>query len=145
MRMAALRKSRPMTPRINEIQNAVVLVALIFLCAPTLGSADVDEPQSGEDGGKRKPLFTVIPDYPKVARRDRIEGDVQVCFDVTRDGRTRRIGVRKSTHRVFEKAAIRAVRASTYVPLPSDAVITGIKACRTFRFTLEPVVTETES
>lgn len=87
----------------------------------------------------------MIPDYPKVARRDRIEGEVQVCFDVTREGRTRRIAVRKSTHRVFEKPAIRAVRVSTYLPLPSEAVMSGIKACRTFRFTLEPVVTETEN
>ena len=81
--------------------------------------------------------------YPKKARRDRIEGEVQVCFEITRNGRTRRIAVRKSTHRVFEKPAIRAVRASTYEPLPDDAAMSGIKSCRTFRFTLEPVVQET--
>lgn len=89
------------------------------------------------------PKFTFIPGYPKVARRDRIEGEVQVCFEITRDGRTRRIAVRNSTNRVFEKPAIRAVRASTYEPLPPDAAPAGIKACRTFRFSLEPVVVET--
>jgi TonB family protein len=93
----------------------------------------------------RIPRFTMIPDYPKVARRDRIEGEVQVCFDITRKGRTRRIAVRKSTHRVFEKPAIRAVRESTYEPLPDDAVMSGIKSCRTFRFSLEPVVEETDN
>ena len=134
-----------MLPRTSAIQNIIVLAALALLCTPTLCSADVDESQSGEDGSERKPSLTMIPDYPKVARRDRIEGEVQVCFEVTRKGRTRRIAVRKSTHRVFEKPAIRAVRASTYLPLPSDAVMSGIKACRTFRFTLEPVVTETEN
>ncbi|MGB5624160.1 MAG: energy transducer TonB [Woeseiaceae bacterium] len=134
-----------MLPRSSAIENAIALAALVFLCAPTLCSADVEEPQPDEGGTGRKPAFTVIPDYPKVARRDRIEGEVQVCFDVTREGRTRRIAVRKSTHRVFEKPAIRAVRASSYLPLPGDAVMSGIKSCRTFRFTLEPVVTETEN
>ena len=134
-----------MLPRTSLIQYSTVLAALAFLGTPILCSGDVDEPQAGEGGTERKPSLTMIPDYPKVARRDRIEGEVQVCFEVTRDGRTRRIAVRKSTHRVFEKPAIRAVRASSYLPLPSDAVMSGIKACRTFRFTLEPVVTETEN
>ncbi len=90
----------------------------------------------------RKPAHTVVPDYPEEARRDRIEGEVQVCFEITREGRTRRVAVRKSTHRIFEKAARRAVKRSTYVPLPRGAEVPAIKACRTFRFSLEPVVTE---
>jgi len=134
-----------MSPRTSVIQSAIVLTALVFLCAPMPSSADVEEPEIDLGGSKRKPTFTVIPDYPEVARRDRIEGEVQVCFEVTRKGRTRRIAVRKSTHRVFEKPAIRAIRASTYLPLPRDAVMSGIKACRTFRFTLEPVVTESKN
>ena len=121
------------------------MIALAFMGATALSFADADVSQSEQQDAERKPLFTMIPDYPEVARRDRIEGEVQVCFDVTRDGRTRRIAVRKSTHRVFEKPAIRAIRASTYLPLPDDAVMSGIKACRTFRFTLEPVVTETRN
>lgn len=137
--------NRPMLSRISQLRKYAVPIALAFIGAPTLCFADVDASQSGERDDERKPLFTMIPDYPEVARRDRIEGEVQVCFDVTRDGRTRRIAVRKSTHRVFEKPAIRAVRASTYEPLPREASMSGIKACRTFRFTLEPVVEETIS
>ena len=90
----------------------------------------------------RMPLNTVVPVYPEEARRDRIEGEVQVCFEITREGRTRRVGVRKSTHRVFEKPARRAVKQSTYAPLPKDAEVPVIKACRTFRFSLEPVATD---
>ena len=134
-----------MLSRTSRLRQYAVLIALAFMAAAALCFADVDASQSGEHDTDRKPLLTIIPDYPKVARRDRIEGEVQVCFDVTRDGRTRRIAVRKSTHRVFEKPAIRAVRASTYEPLPRDASMSGIKACRTFRFTLEPVVEETTS
>jgi TonB family protein len=87
----------------------------------------------------------VIPEYPKIARRDRIEGEVQVCFNISRNGVTRRIAVRKSTHRLFERPAIRAVRASTYAPVPRDLDVPAIKTCRTFRFTLEPVVVEKET
>ena len=29
---------------------------------------------------QRVPLHTTIPAYPKLARRDRIEGEVEVCF-----------------------------------------------------------------
>jgi len=91
---------------------------------------------------ERIPLNTVAPVYPPAARRDRIEGDVQVCFNVDRKGKTYRISVRKSTNRLFEKPSMRAVRASTYKPLPPGSKHSGIKTCRTFRFTLEPVKLE---
>jgi len=90
----------------------------------------------GDEAG-RVPVNTVAPAYPAVAQRDRVEGDVQVCFNVDREGRPYRIAVRSSTHRVFEKPAIRAIRASRYKPLPEDANVPGIKTCRTFLFRLE--------
>ena len=120
--------------------KVLVLATLACLSAPATFAGDGQELQPVDTN--RMPSFTVMPDYPKIARRDRIEGEVQVCFEITRDGRTRRIAVRKSTHRLFEKPAIRAVRKSTYVTIPDDAVMSGIKACRTFRFTLEPTVVE---
>ncbi|MCP4302886.1 MAG: energy transducer TonB [Gammaproteobacteria bacterium] len=128
---------------ISRLAKAFILSALACLFAATAFADDVRGPQPVDI--ERMPSLTVMPDYPEIARRDRIEGEVQVCFEITRDGRTRRIAVRKSTHRLFEKPAIRAVRASTYVPLSKDAALSGIKACRTFRFTLEPVVIESDN
>ncbi len=87
----------------------------------------------------RLPLQTVAPKYPHKARRDRIEGRVQVCFDIDRLGRTRRIAVRHSTNRTFERPSIRAVKASTFRPLGEDEALQAIKSCRTFVFSLEPV------
>ncbi len=113
----------------------VVLTAGILLPA---GAAEVFETATTD----RKPAQTVVPEYPEAARRDRIEGEVQVCFEITREGRTRRVAVRKSTHRIFEKPARRAVKRSTYVPLPKEADVPAIKACRTFRFSLEPVTAD---
>ena len=92
-----------------------------------------------DQSSERVPLNTVAPVYPTVARRDRVEGDVQVCFNVDHKGRPYRIAVRSSTHRIFEKPSIRAIRASRYVQLPQDQEVPGIKTCRTFRFRLESV------
>jgi len=86
----------------------------------------------------RVPNQTVAPKYPRKARRDRIEGEVQVCFDINRRGRTRRIAVRHSSHRIFEKPSKNAVRESTFLPLTDDEPLQVMKTCRTFVFALEP-------
>lgn len=95
-----------------------------------------------DENTERVPLHTVMPGYPHEARRDRIEGEVQVCFHIDRQGRPYRIAVRRSTHRIFEKPARKAVRRSTWLPLDAEAKVPGIKACRTFRFRLSPVAPE---
>lgn len=110
--------------------------ALLLLAAGAV--AETPGVAHHDDGGyERVPVNTVAPVYPEVALRDRIEGDVQVCFNVNREGRPYRIAVRKSSNRVFEKPAIRAVRASRFQPLPKDQEVPAIKTCRTFRFRLE--------
>ena len=115
-------------------------LALLLLVADPASPADgVSRTDSGTD---RVPLHTVIPDYPRTARRDRIEGEVQVCFNITRSGYPTRIAVRRSTHRIFEKPSRKAVRKSTWLPIGEDESVTGIKACRTFRFNLVPVSTD---
>lgn len=114
--------------------NMAGLLGAALIAMPVM--ADVDLQDIDTD---RMPLHTVIPDYPADARRDRIEGHAQVCFRISRRGVPWRIAVRKSTHRVFEKAAIKAVRESTFMPLGPDDEVPKIKACRTFRFYLEPV------
>ncbi len=118
-----------------SMRRALLIVAGV-LCIPLSATAqNVEEPVVGEV--ERVPLHTVVPEYPKEARRDRIEGEVEVCFNVDRKGRPMRIGVRRSTHRVFEKASIRAVRASRYIPLKRSEPVPSIKTCRTFNFSLE--------
>lgn len=116
-------------------------VALTLVIASATVLSD-DDPLFARITGtdtKRLPSYTVAPEYPRKARRDRVEGEVQVCFDIDRQGRPRRIAVRNSTNRAFEKPSIRAVRASTFRPLKEDEPLQSIKSCRTFRFTLQPV------
>ena len=116
--------------------SSLAVVAAWLLTAVAVAEDGVEQVDSDTD---RVPRYTVIPEYPEVARRDRIEGEVQVCFDISRDGRPQRIAVRRSTNRLFEKPARKAVRKSTWVPLERDQESSGIKACRTFRFSLVPV------
>lgn len=102
------------------------------------------EVEQYDSGAERVPLLTIVPVYPAMARRDRIEGEVQVCFEVTREGLPRRIAVRASTHRIFEKPARSAIRRSRWVPLAKGEPLPTIKTCRTFRFSLVPVGEDTD-
>lgn len=112
---------------------------LVFLWTNGFSSDEPSVTHLTDRSTERIPLNTVAPVYPAVARRDRVEGDVQVCFNVDRKGHPYRIAVRSSTHRMFEKPSIRAIRASRYVELPQEQEVPGIKTCRTFRFRLESV------
>lgn len=113
---------------------------VLFLSVTVLGNDAANSHANVADTETHRiPLQTVSPVYPKKARRDRIEGEVQVCFDIDRKGRTRRIAVRRSTHRWFERPSIRAVKASTFRPLDDDQELQAIKSCRTFVFSLQPV------
>ncbi len=113
---------------------------MLFLTMSVFG-ADTEQRRAriiDSDSG-RVPLHTMVPVYPEKARRDRIEGEVQVCFDVDRSGRTRRVAVRRSSHRIFERPSIRAVKISTFRPLDDAQDLPSIKSCRTFVYSLQPV------
>ena len=111
-----------------------------FLVIASAGAADEQSVVAHiiDSSTDRIPAHTVAPEYPRKARRDRVEGEVQVCFEVTRDGQTRRVAVRNSSHRTFEKPSVKAVRASSFRPLGKDEALPAIKSCRTFVFSLEP-------
>jgi len=121
-------------------------LSLAVLLAVTVQAQEGDDvSQLLDPGGDRVPMQTVVPVFPEKALRDRIQGHVKVCFNVDREGRTSRISVRTSTHRMFEKPAINAVRASSYQPLEEHEVLSNIKTCRTFRFQLDPIAIEDPS
>lgn len=119
-----------------------LLLAMTLAVSIGLADDDSDGTHLTDDSSDRKPLQTMVPEYPQRARRERLEGEVQVCFNVDREGRTSRIAVRRSSNRIFEKPAMLAIRASTYQALPKGRKPSGIKTCRTFRFHLTPVAIE---
>lgn len=123
--------------------NSWQILATLIIAGPLLAAEErptvVRVVDSSSD---RVPQITVAPNYPRKARRDRIEGQVQVCFDIDRSGRTRRVSVRNSTNRAFEKPSIDAVRASSFRPIEDEDTLQAMKFCRTFIFSLEPAIAE---
>jgi TonB family protein len=105
----------------------------------TLDTIDGD---SSHTDGKRNPARTVIPEYPRQAWLERIEGGVQVCFYVTRGGRPYSIAVRHSDHKAFERPAREAVKISWFEAIPRSEKVPPIKSCRTFQFRLEALETD---
>lgn len=87
----------------------------------------------------RVPSRTTFPEYPRIARRDRIEGEATVCFMIKADGRISKAKVRSSTHRMFSRPSLRAIKKSSFEPLAPGQVLNTEKTCRTYRFRLDPV------
>lgn len=125
--------------------RVVVLAGLCVLLCSSLARADTDETEVThitDSSTDRTPAKTTFPNYPRVARRDRIEGDATVCFRIDLLGRIRNAHVRDATHRIFRRPALRAIRQSSFEPLADDERFTADLTCRTYRFRLTPVLTE---
>jgi TonB family protein len=130
----------PVTIPTNS-QCATFLAVVLFAVNVANATDDDAAPRASDPAAERIPLQTLAPQYPPLARQMRLEGEVTVCFNVDRGGKPHRVKVRSSSNRIFEKPAKKAVRGSSYQPLNKDQKETGIKSCRTFRFSLPPVET----
>lgn len=67
-------------------------------------------------------IVNVQPDYPVAAANQGIEGYVIVRFDVTATGTVENVTIEETSHRVFNKAAIRAALRARYKPQVVDGV-----------------------
>jgi len=85
----------------------------------------------------RTPAITAVPEYPDDAIRDRLEGETTVCFGVDSRGRIIRPDVRSSTHEIFDRPAIKALRASKFEPLLAVRGHAPSALCRIYRFDLD--------
>jgi len=130
----------------RAILGAAGLLAILF------GSAIVDAENISpvithifDSSTDRVPLITAFPKYPSVARRDRIEGETTVCFKIKTNGKISRPSMRQSSHKIFVRPTMRAIKKSTFEPLGPSQILATAKTCRTYRFRLEPVVVKTDS
>ena len=90
----------------------------------------------------RQPATTAFPKYPSIARRDRIEGEATICFKIDARGRVSRASVNSYSHKIFRKPSLRAIKKSSFEPLQPGQILAKAKACRTYRYRLEPIVAE---
>lgn len=125
--------------------SVVVLAGLGAVLCCSLARADPDETEVThitDSSTDRTPAKTTFPIYPRVARRDRIEGDATVCFRIDLLGRIRNEHVRDATHRIFRRPALRAIRQSSFEPLADGERFSAALTCRTYRFRLTPVLAD---
>jgi len=90
----------------------------------------------------RVPLLTAFPSYPSIARRDRIQGQATVCFMIKQDGRITRVRLKETTHRIFRRPALKAIKKSSFEELAPNQILATAKTCRTYRFRLEPILVD---
>lgn len=133
--MIGTRKTRLLT-----IRTSITLV--LALVAPVVFAEGIENLKVRvvtDSSTDRQPASTEFPKYPSIARRDRIEGEATVCFKIDARGRVKNASVAEYSHKIFRRPALRAARKSSFEPLAPGQVLAKSKACRTYRFRLEPV------
>ena len=137
------RDRSPMNSRRNRIFfYCAALSVTLILSSDVLADDDskISQRHVLDSSNDRTPLITAFPTYPRIARRDRIEGSAVVCFKIDLDGKIRSIRVKSYSERIFRRPAIRAIKASSFAPLLPHEIYSTSRTCRTYRFRLEPVV-----
>jgi TonB family protein len=130
----------------TRIWSCAALVSLLLATIPVALAQEKDTVRHFTDSSsERNPAITAFPKYPAVARRERIEGETVVCFIIDARGKIIRPSVQSSTHKIFEKPAMRAIRSSSFEPLQTGEQMATAKTCRTYRFRLDPVTADNES
>jgi protein TonB len=81
-------------------------------------------------------LHKVEPEYPAIARPARLEGRVVLQAVIARDGTVEDVEIVHSTSRVFDEAALEAVRRWRYTP----ALLNGRAVRVVFRVNVEFVL-----
>lgn len=121
----------------------MIAILAFVAAAPAAMADDTAEVKHAPDtASDRAPASTAFPSYPSIAQRERIEGEATVCFTIDERGRVVRPKVRSSTHEIFERPALRAIKRSSFEPLAEGQQPSPVKSCRTYRFRLEPLTAE---
>lgn len=129
------------------MNRPVLTIVLLLIGSSALAQGKVAAIDTIDNGGShadvdRNPVQTVIPEYPRKAWLDFIEGDVQICFFITRGGKPYNVAVRSSDHKVFERPAREAVKISRFEAISRSESVSQIKTCRKFQFRLESLETD---
>jgi TonB family protein len=140
------RDRSPMNLRRNSIFfYGAALSAMSILSCDVLAEDDtkISQRHVMDSSTDRTPLITAFPGYPRIARRDRIEGNAVVCFKIDLDGTIRSVRVKSYSARIFRRPVLRAIKSSSFEPLQPHEIYSTSRTCRTYRFRLEPVVVDT--
>lgn len=126
----------------RQLKIKISILSVLCFAAAVVFADDVEDLRVRfvtDSSTDRQPASTSFPRYPSIARRDRIEGDATVCFKIDARGRVKNASVTEYSHKIFRRPALRAARSSSFEPLAPGQVLAKAKACRTYRFRLEPL------
>lgn len=90
----------------------------------------------GNKGTQPKPLAMVNPTYPSAMMRDKVTGSVTVAYTINTRGKTSEVKVVSSTRPEFEKAAMDAIKASTFIPAQKDGQPVSVRVSQKIDFDL---------
>ncbi len=136
-----------MSPARLNLRSVLFVIVCLGLALPGAASADEDTRVTRilhfeDSSSDRQPTVTAVPQYPKAARRDRLEGEATICYKIDKNGRIKNPSVRSSSHKMFAKPSLKAIKQSSYEAILPNQVVSKVKTCRTFRFLLTPVAIE---
>ena len=126
----------------RSITATAVTAALLLSAALTFAQESTSVTHFLDSNTDRVPLLTAFPSYPSIARRDRIQGQATVCFMIKQDGRITRVRLKETTHRIFRRPALKAIKKSSFEELAPNQILATAKTCRTYRFRLEPILVD---
>jgi TonB family protein len=135
----------------QPLRDAQIVVENCRICADRNSALPFveDTPEEGEDveaDGSAKALVKVMPNYPRNAWTNQVEGDVVVEFSVNQQGMVQNIKIVSSSSPIFLNSAIDAVSRFRYTPAQENGepiMISGIRETFSFRLLggTNPVVT----
>ena len=107
----------PVIPRITVEGDPDNVITIVDITEPTIGNPFEDKFSTFSNGeGEYLPIVRVAPQYPGPLAEKGIEGFVSLSFTVTEFGTVKDITIVESSHRGFERAAIKAVEKFKYKP-----------------------------
>jgi protein TonB len=83
-------------------------------------------------------VLSVRPEYPPLAARAGIEGNVSVNIWVTKEGKPRKAVVLRSTHEMFNEAAITAAMKFVFTPALMNGHPVAVWVSIPFKFRMKP-------
>jgi len=138
----------------QPLQNPKVVVESCQVCAdalkPAAAATATSAPQVSEDeNSAASSIIKVMPDYPREAWTNRIEGYVLLEFNINAAGQVENIRLVESTNPVFVTATIDALSRFRYTPARQNGEAVAVKKRREmFRFQIpdgtDPTVSSNE-
>lgn len=134
------------------LENPKVIVESCRVCANVTREAAANPPdilKSGVQGDSgAESIIKVMPDYPREAWTNRIEGTVTMEFDITKAGQVENIRLVESSNYLFNNSSRDALSRFRYIPARKDGKSVAVTSREQFRFQIpdgiNPVVTSSE-